>query len=164
MDTTGAIGFMCTGFVLFFALLFGFLALQRWLRHRENMAMIQQGMTPPPETKRRNGNGRTLLPWGIGIVTFGLIMMMALGALAMMVLSAGPTGPSISVSLPLLVLPGLAVLFMGGAVILVYVLLKPVKDQRIVPGTPMPPVPPTPQNTPHPPESPTVEFEAKVNE
>jgi len=140
MDVTGAIGFVCTGFVLFFALLFGFLALQRWLRHRENMAMIQQGMTPPPEARRGNGNGKTLLVWGIGIATFGLVMMAALGAAWMLMLNVQST--SVSISLPLLALPGLAVLFMGGAVLLVYILLKPVRD-----GT-----------------SSTVGFEAKVEE
>ena len=141
MDETSGVAFMCTGFVLFFALLFGFLALQRWLRHRETMAMIQQGMTPPPETRRRNGNGKTLLLWGIGIATFGLIMMAALGAAWMLMLRGQST--SVNISFPLLALPGLAVLFMGGAVLLVYVFLKPVRGDNA---------------------SSTVGFEAKVEE
>jgi hypothetical protein len=141
MDATPAIGFACTGFVGFFALLFGFLALQRWLRHRETMAMIQQGIKPPPQAKWGNGNGKTLLVWGIGIATFGLIMMAALGAAWMLMLRVQST--SVNISLPLLALPGLAVLFMGGAVLLVYVLLKPVRGNGA---------------------SSTVGFEAKVEE
>ena len=118
----------CTGFVGFFALLFGYLVLMRWFRHRETMAAIQQGMAPPQAAKRRNGNGKGLLVGGIGIIAFGMVMVLALGAFVS-VIGVGPQ-PS---SWPfLLLVPGLLTLFGGVAMIILYLVLKPARDESIV--------------------------------
>jgi len=149
---TDEVGVVCAGFTAFFALLFGFLALLRWLRHKETMAMIQQGMTPQ-KTKLggvRNGGKRSLLVWGIGIGVFGLVLLLLMGAASMLFLSSGG-GASLARSMLLLVLPGLTVLFAGVALLILYFVVQPTRDDEVeaeletVPGRPE-----------------SVEFEAKV--
>ena len=150
---SGEMGVVCAGFVAFFALLFGFLALLRWLRHKETMAMIQQGIAPQKVTKMgrvRNGSKRSLLVWGIGIGVFGLVLLLLMGAASMVFLDSGG-GTALARSMLLLVLPGLTVLFAGVALLILYFVVQPTRDDEVeaeletVPGEPG-----------------SVEFEAKV--
>ena len=78
---TSQIGVVCAAFVAFFCLLFGLLALMRWFRHRESMAMIRQGIAPSRAAKPRNDNRRSLVTWGVGIIVFGLVLMLAMGGI-----------------------------------------------------------------------------------
>ncbi len=118
--------YSCVGFVSFFVLLFGVLSLTRWLRHRETMAMIEKGMIPPNAAKRRNGNGKGLLVWGVGISFFGLALM---GGLCMLlVLIARPGSTLLSRSFLLFFVPGLMVLFVGIALLIVYFITRPDRD------------------------------------
>jgi sterol desaturase/sphingolipid hydroxylase (fatty acid hydroxylase superfamily) len=163
---TSEVGMMCAGFVAFFVLLFGLLALMRWFRHRETMAMIQQGLEPSQAARPRNGNGRSLLIWGVGIGVFGLVLMLVMGALWMVMLA--PSRPSVDAgavsnvarSMLLLPLPGLTVLFAGVALLILYFAAKPTRDARAAAAS-QPAVEPELETIP--PEPPSVEFEAKVD-
>jgi hypothetical protein len=127
MDSVNAV-IPCAGFVGFFALMFGYLALMRWFRHRETMAAIQQGVAPPQAVKQHNGNGKGLLIGGIGVLVFGLVMILVLGAFVSFV-GVGAQGSGWPF---LLLVPGLLVLFCGVGVIILYLVLKPAKEDRNV--------------------------------
>jgi sterol desaturase/sphingolipid hydroxylase (fatty acid hydroxylase superfamily) len=126
---TDQIGVMCAGFVVFFLLLFGLLALLRWLRHKETMAMIQQGMAPPKIAKPLNGSKRSLLLWGIGIGVFGLVLMLAMGGLSVLVISSGGVS-NVARMMMLLLVPGLTVLFAGVALLILYFVVQPTREAR----------------------------------
>jgi hypothetical protein len=119
----------CAGCLGFFGLLFGTQLLGRWLRHKEVMAMIEQGVVPTDELEKPNGRGS--LAWGIGIVAFGLAILCALASLWLLIPRRLPSVPEIggfpNVTLltGLLVFPGLIVLFIGVALIIVYVVNRP---------------------------------------
>lgn len=124
----GLITFLvCAGFVALFALGFGTLVLMRWFRHKETLVMIQQGMAPPELTKKQNGKG--MLVWGIGIAFFGLAL---LGALTMLAFFVGlPTGEGGGGGVHFAILsavPGLVILFLGIALIIIYVVTRPAPD------------------------------------
>lgn len=130
MDTPElAVFIMCGGFVAFFTLLFGFLALMRWFRHKEALAMIERGMASPPAAKKRNG--RSILVVGVGILVFGVLVLGGLLLLGVMVWSSvGRAGASSPTGFPLalLTLPGLLILFIGIALVIVYVLTRPTRN------------------------------------
>ena len=114
--------------------------------------MIQQGMAPQ-KTKlggTRNGGGRSLLVWGIGIGVFGLVLLLVMGAASMLFLSSSG-GASLARSMLLLVLPGLTVLFAGVALLILYFVVQPTRDDEV--EAELETVPGEPEN---------VEFEAKV--
>jgi len=124
---------VCASFVTFFALFFGFFALMRWLRHRETMAMIQQGMVPEKTAKPgrvRNGSRRPLLIWGIGIGVFGLVLLLVMGAALVFLLPSGG-GSILARSVLLLALPGLTVLFAGVALLILYFVVQPTRDDEV---------------------------------
>ena len=130
---SGEMGVVCASFVAFFVLFFGFLALLRWLRHKETMAMIEQGMVPPKTTKPgrvRNGGKRSLLVWGIGIGVFGLVLLLIMGAASMLFLDSGG-GTALARSMLLLVLPGLTVLFAGVALLILYFVVQPTRVDEV---------------------------------
>lgn len=126
----------CMGFLGFFVLLFGTLALMRWFRHKERLAMIEQGLMPADAVKIRNGKGT--LAWGIGITAFGLALMCGLLLLGWRVGSARPL-----TSIGPILLPGLVVLFMGVALIIIYFATRPATDHEPVEET-LPPAEMTP--------------------
>lgn len=112
------IGIACAGFLGFFVLLFGTLALTRWFRHKERLAMIEQGLMPADAVKPRNG--KATLAWGIGITAFGLALLCGLLPLGSRPGSARPLA-----SIGLFLLPGLIVLFMGLALVIIYFVTRP---------------------------------------
>jgi len=124
MDTPEVFFFIaCTGLIGFFVLLFGTLALMRWFRHKERMVMIQQGLMPADAVKPRDG--KASLAWGIGITAFGLALLCGLAPL-LLGRRAGSTGSLASIVPGLL--PGLIVLFMGLALIIIYFVTRPTPD------------------------------------
>jgi hypothetical protein len=115
---------VCAGFVALFALGFGTLVLMRWFRHKETLVMIQQGMVPPELMKKQNGKG--MLVWGIGIAFFGLALLGALAMLAFFIgLPTAESGGGGAIFGVLWLVPGLVILFLGIALIIVYVVTRP---------------------------------------
>ncbi len=106
----------CLGFTFFFALLFSTLLLLRWFRHKETLAMIERGLLPASAARPRNG--KATLAWGIGITVFGLALLG--GSWPFSFLWATVGGPRGA-----LLLPGLIVLFIGVALLIVYFASRP---------------------------------------
>lgn len=112
---------ICAGFIGFFVLLFGTLALMRWFRYKETLAMIERGLMPDDVVKKRNGKGS--LVWGIAITAFGLALIGSVWLLA--AARAGRDGGDSTSFVAPLMLPGLVVLFMGIALIIIYLVTRP---------------------------------------
>lgn len=155
MDTTFAlgIGFSCIAFLGlgFFTLLFGTLVLVRWFRYRENLALIERGLTPADMTKARNGNGKGLLAWGIAIIAFGLALMCGLASFSglPMLYAGDPTG----IMFPIVVMfamPGLLVLSIGIALVIIYYVTRPEPAAADLEAPPPPAAleAPTPEESP----------------
>jgi hypothetical protein len=125
------IAVVCAGFVGFFVLLFGTLALMRWFRHKERLAMIEQGLMPPDAARPRNG--KAMLAWGIGITAFGLAVLC--GASPLIWKAASDPYVSITSAIPAL-LPGLVILFMGVALMIIYFVTRPEPGEEAVEGIP----------------------------
>jgi hypothetical protein len=114
------------------------IVVMRWFHHRERLAMIERGLVPPGVSARRvavGRNGKGLLIGGIGISMLGLALLCAALFLALPVLT-GLSSPEGLSSLGLAHLPGLFVLFMGIALIVIYVLTRPSADAAAYAGTP----------------------------
>ena len=126
MDATGISVPICGGFVSFFALLFMSLVLMRWFRHKETLAMIQQGMVPPDMGKKGNNNGKGMLIWGVGIAFFGLALLGVLAILGgfFIGMPAADSGGGVYFAVLSLV-PGLVVLCLGIALVIIYVVTRP---------------------------------------
>jgi hypothetical protein len=129
------IAVICAGFVFFFAMLFGTLLLMRWFRHRERLAMIEQGLTPADAAKPRNG--KATLAWGIGITAFGLALLCG-GLLLSAPLRVGSARSIASIG-PVM-LPGLFVLFMGIALVIIYFVTRPAPDVETLEEERFPPI------------------------
>ena len=128
----------CAGFVLFFALLFGTLVLMRWFRYKEQLAMIEQGLIPADAARPRNS--KATLAWGIGVSAFGLVLLGGLAPLGLL-LTASRAGSTRAMAFWPVLLPGLVVLFMGLALIIIYVVTRPAPDEKrarelVPPATP----------------------------
>jgi len=98
---------LCIGGLGAFLIVFGLIAFLRYLRHKEIIALAEQGL-PYPENQ--NG-GKDLLRWGIGITAIGLALIAGVLPLAMQNAWA-------------LTLIGLIPVFFGLALLLVYVLTQ----------------------------------------
>jgi hypothetical protein len=98
---------LCAGGLVAFLIVFGLIAFLRYLRHKEIIALAEQGL-PYPENA---GNGKDMLRWGISIVAIGLALIAGVFPMAMQNAWA-------------LTLIGLIPLFFGLALLLVYVLTQ----------------------------------------
>lgn len=80
MDQTAimALFLPCMGTIVFCALLFGFIALLRWFRHREIMAQARQGLPPQDEARPRARKSTLLLGSGLMLAAVGLALMIGL--------------------------------------------------------------------------------------
>ena len=64
---------LCLGMGLILAIIFGLIALFRYLHYRETIALAEKGLTRP-ETK----SNRPLLRWGIVLTSLGLALTIGL--------------------------------------------------------------------------------------
>ncbi len=134
--------FPCVATVFFFLTMFGFLALMRYLRYKETLALAEKGLVRP----QPYGNGKDTLRWGIAITSVGLALCIGLASIGFLPgndndFPFGFFGPWM--------LGGLIPTFFGIGLILIYILTreeKP-KNERDVP----PPMPPPPSSPPPPP-------------
>jgi hypothetical protein len=100
----------------FFALLFGFIVLMRFLNYRETMALAEKGLVRA-DTRRGNG-GKDTLRWGIVITAVGLALCIGLYPIGFVagsrfLLGFGPW-----------MLAGLLPTFFGLGLVLIYVLTR----------------------------------------
>jgi hypothetical protein len=150
---------ICAGFLGFFVLLFGTLALMRWFRYKETLAMIERGLVPDDVVKKER-NGKGSLIWGIAIVAFGLALIGSVCLLAAP--RAGRDLDDSTLFVAPSMLPGLVVLFMGIALIIIYLVTRPRPAAEPLEKT-LPPVEPgeTPFDEAHgKPDLPALELEA----
>ena len=107
----------CLGIVGFFALLFGFIVVMRYLGYRETLALAEKGLVRPD--RMRGGNGKDTLRWGIAIAAIGMALCVGLfpigfiGGGSRFPLGFGPW-----------MLAGLLPMFFGLGLILIYVLTR----------------------------------------
>ena len=64
---------LCLGVVGILVIIFGFIALARYLQYRETIALAEKGLTRPEAR-----NSRPLLRWGIIITALGLALTIGL--------------------------------------------------------------------------------------
>lgn len=110
----------CTGFLGFFVLIFGTIALFRWFRHREILKLAEKGLLPEQYAKyisASRSQNRGALGWGIALVAVGLALMAGLWPIGFVYgkypLGFGPW-----------MLVGLIPLFIGLALLITYVLVR----------------------------------------
>ncbi len=106
----------CCG-LLFFIVLFTFLAVWRWLQYRETLALAEKGLLKAEGGRlEKGGNGKGALRWGVVIASLGLALTVGLWPLG--INSSYPLGLGpwmIGAFIPL---------FFGLGLILIYVLTK----------------------------------------
>jgi hypothetical protein len=110
----------CTGFVVFFGLIFGTIALLRWFRHKEVLAMAEKGLLPDQYAKHikvPQRRGRGFLVWGLVLAGLGLALVAGLLPVAINNVTMSP-----------LLLLGLMPLFVGLGLLIVYVVMR--KEDR----------------------------------
>jgi len=108
---------ICVGTLGFFALLFGFILLMRYLSYRETLALAEKGLVRP--ARERNG-GKGALVWGVIIAAIGLALTLGLWPLGLMGFGAS----SYPLGLGPWMLAGFVPLFFGLGLILIYVLTR----------------------------------------
>ncbi len=105
----------CAGFLLFGLLLFGFVALMRYISFRETLALADRGLV---RGDRRGADGKDTLRWGIVTTAVGLALCLGLypiglGGSSRFFLGLGPW-----------MLAGLLPMFFGIGLILIYVFTR----------------------------------------
>ena len=111
----------CVGTLVFFTLLFGFIALMRYLSYRETMMRAEKGLGRPDKAR---GNGKDTLRWGIAITAIGMALCVGLYPIGF--LSSGSNFP---LGLGPWMLGGLIPTFFGLALVLIYVLTREEKPK-----------------------------------
>jgi len=113
--------FPCVVGVTFFLCLFVFLALMRYFRYKETLALAEKGLVRPGSY----GNGKDTLRWGIAITAIGLALCLGLYPIGLM--------PGNQSNFPLglgpWMLGGIIPTFFGLALILIYVLTREEKSK-----------------------------------
>lgn len=110
----------CIGGLGFFALVFGFILLMRFLAYRETLVLAEKGLVKP----QRNGSGKGTLVWGVIITAVGLALVLGLWPLGY-----GFGGTNFPLGFGPWMLLGLVPTFFGVALILVYVLTREDKKE-----------------------------------
>ncbi len=106
---------LCCG-LLFFVVLFAFLAAWRYLQYRETLGLAERGLLKPAEDREARSNGKGALRWGVIIASLGVALTVSLWPLG--IYSSYPLGLGpwmIGAFIPL---------FFGLGLILIYVLTK----------------------------------------
>ncbi len=158
------------GPVIALTVILGFILALRYMRHRENLKMIEHGISPQQAAQQRNavrwqqpngiapvpasgGRGRAMLGWGLATAAVGLALTLALWPIGFLANARG--GVHFPLGIGPWMVAGFIPLFVGLALVLAYVLAPP------APPAPMPasywqPAPPPIE--PMPPTAPTEEF------
>jgi hypothetical protein len=116
----------CVVPIAFLVAICGTIALLRWFRHREIMALAEKGLMPAQYAQYvRASRGRGLLGWGIALAALGLALMIGLWPIGFIVREPYPLyfGPWMLV--------GLIPLFIGLALLITHFLTR--KEESPVP-------------------------------
>jgi hypothetical protein len=147
-------------FVLFPGIILGFVLLSRYLKYRETLTMIEHGITPPPPpppmmppmstmpmmpqrppvvvvNRGQGGAGRGTLIWGLVLTGVGLALTLALWPIGFIANSASGNTVNFPLGLGPWMLAGFIPLFIGLALTLAYVIMRPERDPN--PPAPFPP-------------------------
>ena len=122
---------ICTGMLGFFALLYGFILLMRFLAYRETLALAEKGLVKPAH--ERNGGGKATLVWGVIIAALGIALTIGLWPLGFI-----GRGTPFPLGFGPWMLAGLVPLFFGLALVLIYVLTREEKKPATPPAEPLP--------------------------
>lgn len=128
-------------FVLLPGMILGYILLSRYLKYRETMAMIEHGITPPqpppvvmptmsPQppimvNRGQGGTGRGMLIWGLVLSGVGLALTLALWPIGFIANSASGDTVNFPLGLGPWMLAGFTPLFVGLALILAFVIMRP---------------------------------------
>jgi hypothetical protein len=123
-----AITIPCASLTFFF-LVFGFIALLRYMHYRETLALAEKGLVRGD--LQRGGNGKDTLRWGIAITAVGLALCIGLYPLGF---ASGRT--SFPLGFGPWMLAGLLPMFFGLALIIIYVLTR--ENDKDKPPSPPP--------------------------
>jgi phosphoglycerol transferase MdoB-like AlkP superfamily enzyme len=104
---------LCLGMGFLLAILFGLIALIRYLNYRETLALAEQGLTPPERKP-----DRTLFRWGIVLTFLGLALTLGL------YFAGFATYDNYPFHLGPWMLGGLIPLFLGLALVLIHYLTE----------------------------------------
>ncbi len=110
----------CMGSLGFFVLIFGTIALFRWFRHREILTLAEKGLLPEQYAKYISASqswSRGSLGWGIALAALGLALMLGLWPI-------GAIYGSYPFGFGPWMLVGLIPLFLGLALLIIYVLVR----------------------------------------
>lgn len=105
----------CSGFVIFGLVMFGFVALMRYIAFRETIALADRGLV---RGDRRGSDGKDTLRWGIITTAVGLALCLGLWPIGYM------TGSRFILGLGPWMLVGLLPTFFGLGLVLIYVLTR----------------------------------------
>jgi hypothetical protein len=145
-------------FVLFPGVILGFILLSRYLKYRETLTMIEHGITPPapppvmmqsmppmPAMRQRppvvvvnrgqGGAGRGTLIWGLVLSGVGLALTLALWPIGFIANSASGNTVDFPLGLGPWMLAGFVPLFVGLALTLAYVIMRPERGNDPQPPT-----------------------------
>jgi hypothetical protein len=122
----------CIGFIAFFLIIFGTIALTRWFKHREVMAMVERGVLPEQyvqyASEPRRQESRGLFIWGVALAMLGLALIIGLWPL-------GNVWSGTEIQYPLnfgpWMLIGLVPLFIGLALLIIYFLVRKEEAPRM---------------------------------
>ncbi len=145
-------------FVLFPGVILGFILLSRYLKYRETLTMIEHGITPPPPpppmmppmptmpmmpprppvvvNRGQGGAGRGTLIWGLVLSGVGLALTLALWPIGFIANSASGNTVNFPLGLGPWMLAGFVPLFVGLALTLAYVIMRPERSPN--PPAPFP--------------------------
>ena len=147
-------------FVLFPGVILGFILVSRYLKYRETLTMIEHGITPPPPpashvmmppmpqmyamppmpprpVQQQGGPGRGTLIWGLVLSGVGLALTLALWPIGFIANSASGNTVNFPLGLGPWMLAGFVPLFVGLALILGFVIMRPERNPN--PPAPFPP-------------------------
>ncbi|HLE27142.1 MAG TPA: DUF6249 domain-containing protein [Anaerolineales bacterium] len=105
----------------FFIILFGFIALMRFLSYRETLALAEKGLVRADRLPR---DGKDTLRWGIALAAIGAALCVGLYPIGFVAGGRWPLGVG-----PWL-LAGLIPMFFGLGLVLIYVLTREEKPKR----------------------------------
>jgi protein-S-isoprenylcysteine O-methyltransferase Ste14 len=111
-----------------FLTIFGTVVALRWFKHREIMAMVEKGISPEQYTRApRRRNGWALMGWGVALAMVGLALMAGLWPLGF-VRGGGESPYPLNFGPWMLI--GLIPLFVGLALLIIYVVMRKVPQAQ----------------------------------